>query len=135
LRRGTEIVVQSGKSETRYPDLMVISEETRLALKKQRTRSIILPQMPPPLLVLEMVSPGDESSQNYKRGYQEKPVEYASIGIPEYWIIDPQRSIVWVGILMDGAYQFQAFQGLDLIESPIVPDLKLTVSKLFGLDD
>ncbi len=36
---------------------------------------------------------------------------------------------------MNGSYQFQSFQELDVIESLIVPHLKLTVSNLFGLDD
>ncbi len=35
----------------------------------------------------------------------------AAIGVPEYWIIDPEREVVLVGILTDGLYQFQAFRG------------------------
>jgi Uma2 family endonuclease len=33
---------------------------------------------PNPILVIEIVSPGNESSNNYKRDYEQKPKEYAA---------------------------------------------------------
>jgi Uma2 family endonuclease len=50
----------------------------------------------------EVVSPGDEGSENYQRDYVEKPLQYAAIGVPEYWIIDPDRDVILVGRLTDG---------------------------------
>jgi Uma2 family endonuclease len=40
--------------------------------------------MPPPLLVVEVVSPNQAS-----RDYCYKLSEYAARGIDEYWIVDP----------------------------------------------
>jgi len=48
------------------------------------TRSLILMDMPPPLLVVEIVSPSQEN-----RDYRYKRSEYAARGIAEYWIVDP----------------------------------------------
>jgi Uma2 family endonuclease len=85
-------------------------------------------KMPPPRLVVEVVSPGDESKQNYKRDYQDKRDQYAAIAIPEYWIVDPDREWVMVGTLVSGAYQFVTFRGNEPIVSPTFPELKLTAA-------
>ena len=44
-------------------------------------------------LVIEVVSADDES---HNRDYQEKRVDYAELGIPEYWIVDPQTERITV---------------------------------------
>jgi Uma2 family endonuclease len=73
-----------------------------------------------------VVSPGDENSDEYIRDYQDKRDQYAAIGIPEYWLVDPDRAWVMVGILVSSAYQFVTFRGNDSIVSPTFPELKLT---------
>jgi Uma2 family endonuclease len=108
---------------------MVLTETTREAMKQDK-RSIILRYMPAPGLVVEVVSPGDEHSTNYKRDYEEKPLEYAARGIPEYWIVDPERAIVSVGVLMDNAYLFTQYQGDEAISSPTVPAFSLTAAQI-----
>lgn len=119
----------SGKPQSRIPDLTVIDEIHVTLLKKRAT---ITRDMPPPRLVVEVVSPGDETSENYKRDYQNKRDQYAAIGIPEYWIVDPLRSWVMVGTLSSGAYQFQTFRGEQPIASPTFPELKLTAAIVLG---
>lgn len=114
-----------GKPKNRFPDLTVL-DDVHLSMNTQRLT--ITRQMPPPRLVVEVVSPGAESKDNYKRDYLDKRDQYAAIGIPEYWLIDPQRSWVMVGTLTDGAYQFQTFKGDDSISSPTFPELKLTAA-------
>lgn len=57
LRIGTEIVVTGSKATVRLPDLMVLSEELVIALQSA-SRSTITMDMPPPQLVIEVVSPG-----------------------------------------------------------------------------
>lgn len=114
-----------GNPRTRFPDLTVLDEAHLVLLKKRAT---ITRKMPPPRLVVEVVSPGDENSDNYKRDYQDKCDQYAAIGIPEYWLIDPQRSWVMVGSLVSGAYQFKTFRGEQPIVSPTFPELKLTAA-------
>ncbi len=79
--------------------------------------------MAPPRLLVEVVSPGDEQSENYQRDYVQKVRQYAAIGVPEYWMIDPDRTVVLVGTLVDGAYQFQEFRGNASIGSPTFPGL------------
>lgn len=81
LSMKTEIVTTG--SRVRVPDLVVFSEELATAMEGAK-RSTIMPEMPPPLLVVEVVSPNQSS-----RDYRYKRSEYAARGITEYWIIDP----------------------------------------------
>ncbi len=118
-----------GKPRTRFPDLTVMEERHILLMAKSNR---ITRDMPPPRLVVEIVSPGDEAKPNYKRDYQDKRNQYAAIGIPEYWLVDPDRAWVMVGLLVSGAYQFQTFQGNQPIVSPTFPELKLTAAIVLG---
>lgn len=36
------------------------------------------------------------TSENWREDYIRKRAEYAWIGIPEYWIIDPKKEQVWI---------------------------------------
>ena len=90
IRHNCEVEVM-GKPQSRIPDLTVIDEIHLTLLKKRAT---ITRKMPPPQLVVEVVSPGNENSDNYKRDYEAKRDQYAAIDIPEYWLIDPDRD--WV---------------------------------------
>jgi Uma2 family endonuclease len=118
-----------GTPQSRIPDLTVIDEIHVTLLKKRAT---ITRKMPPPRLIVEVVSPGSETSENYIRDYQDKRNQYAAIGIPEYWLVDPDRDWVMVGLLVSGAYQFQTFQGNQRIVSPTFPELKLTAAIVLG---
>ncbi len=86
LSMKTELAVTSTMVSVRVPDLVVFSEEGVSALEGA-TRSLILLDMPPPLLVVEVVSPGQEN-----RDYRYKRSEYAARGIAEYWIVDPHTA-------------------------------------------
>jgi Uma2 family endonuclease len=118
-----------GKPRNRFPDLTVL-EDAHLRLMTKSNR--VTRDMPPPRLVVEVVSPGNEDSDNYKRDYRDKRKQYEAIGISEYWLIDPQRSWVMVGSLISGAYQFKTFQGDEAIVSPTFPELKLTTAIVLG---
>jgi Uma2 family endonuclease len=84
------------------------------------------------LIVIEVVSPGNESKLNYKRDYEQKPVEYADRGIFEMWQIDPSREWVRVGTLIDSEYQFETFVGEDTIVSPSFTTLNLTANQILS---
>jgi Uma2 family endonuclease len=127
LRRGTEVVVTGHRATSRVPDLMVLTEEAATALANSR-RSILLPDMPPPALVVEVVSPGKE---NEERDYRYKRSEYAARGIAEYWIIDPDRLQIGILTLVAGLYEELILKGSDRICSVILPDLELTVDRVF----
>lgn len=86
--------------------------------------------MPPPRLLIEVVSSGNENSENYKRDYIEKRNQYAAIGVPEYWIIDPDRKMISVLSLQGTEYQSQQFLEDEIIISPTFPQLNLTISSL-----
>jgi Uma2 family endonuclease len=116
-----------GKPRTRFPDLVIL-DETHLALLARR--ATITDDMPPPQVVMEVVSPGDENSTNYQRDYEEKRLQYAARGIPEYWIIDPDRQCVLVLSLAGEAYKTQRFNGDQLIASATFPELRLSVETI-----
>ena len=127
IRPGRAEVEVIGKPKTRFPDLTVL-DAVHLPLVERRLT--ITRDMPPPRLVVEVVSPGAESKDNYKRDYQDKRDQYAAIAIPEYWIIDPDRAWFMVGTLIDGRYQFATFRGNEPIVSPTFPELKLTAAQV-----
>jgi Uma2 family endonuclease len=116
-----------GRPRTRYPDLAVLDEaHIPLIAKNER----ITRKMQPPRLLVEVVSPGDEDSDNYQRDYVLKARQYAAIGVPEYWLIDPDREWVKVGTLIDGAYRYETFRGDEAIVSPTFPNLTLTAAQV-----
>jgi Uma2 family endonuclease len=54
----------------------------------------------PPDLVVEILSPS-----NRQYDLVGKASAYARAGVPEYWIVDPVRSLLIAGKLVDGTYQ------------------------------
>ncbi|MBW4478979.1 MAG: Uma2 family endonuclease [Tolypothrix brevis GSE-NOS-MK-07-07A] len=105
LSMKTEIAVNSRMVGVRVPDLVVFSEELATVMQGA-TRSLILMDMPPPLLVVEVVSPNQES-----RDYRYKRSEYAARGIAEYWIVDPIAQKVTVLEWVEGFYDERVYQG------------------------
>jgi Uma2 family endonuclease len=130
LRRGTEIVTSGSRSTARIPDLMVLTEESANALAGAK-RSILLPDMPPPALVVELVSPG---TVNEQRDYRYKRSEYAARGITEYWLIDPHQARVLVLSLVAGLYEEAVFKGGDRLISQTFPTLELTAAQVLQAD-
>jgi Uma2 family endonuclease len=126
-----QIEVQSTSVKAREPDLMVHSEESAQAIGRA-TQSLVTKDMPAPALVIEVVSPGEEHTQNYIRDYIEKRKEYAARNIPEYWLIDPDRSVVTVLRLAGDEYVGATFQGTDLVISPTFPELNLTADRILN---
>ena len=122
-------IVVSGRPKTRYPDLTLL-DDAHLVLMESGIR--LGTTMPPPRLVVEVVSPGDENSENYTRDYHDKRDQYADRGIPEYWLIDPQRSWVMVGLLVAGRYEFTTFRENQAIGSQVLPTLDLTVARVLA---
>ena len=126
-----QIAVVSSEVTARDPDLTVHSEASAAAILTQKQALLDL-NMPNPLLVVEVVSPGAPSSKNYQRDYVEKPREYAARGIPELWQVDPSRAVVNVLQLVNGAYQSCPFCGDDAIVSPQFPTLQLTAAQILN---
>jgi Uma2 family endonuclease len=128
---GVEIEVASRSVTSRCPDLLVLTDAGFNALPRDK-RAIMRKDMPPPALVIEVVSPGGESSDNYQRDYIRKRQEYAERGIPEYWLIDPIRELVLVMRLDGAAYQMQEFRESALVISCAFPNLQLTAEQILN---
>ena len=94
------------------------------------TRETITFDMPPPLLVVEVVLPG---KKNEDRDYRYKRSEYAARGVAEYWIIDPIKGQVMILTLVEGLYEEKIFSEVDRLQSEIFRELNLTVEQVFAV--
>jgi Uma2 family endonuclease len=121
-----EIEVSGQRAKTRLPDLMVLGEECRHALEG-KPRGTITRDMPPPLVAIEIVSPGHI---NEVRDYRYKRSEYAARGIPSYWIVDPQQRKVTVLSLVEGLYEDTIYQSNDKIGCNILPNIQIKVADI-----
>jgi Uma2 family endonuclease len=130
LRIGTEIVVSGTRATVRLPDLMVLTEELAITLEPA-IRSTVMMDMPPPQLVVEVVSPG---KKNIDRDYRYKRSQYQARGIAEYWIVDPIKQRIAVLSLVEGLYEEAVFQGDEAIDSALLLELgqgtQLTVAQV-----
>lgn len=123
---GLELEVR-GEPRNRYPDLTVIREEH---IEQLKPRNTIRLSMAPPLLMVEVVSPG-ELQRN--RDYVAKRMQYQDLAVPEYWIVDPQREAILVLELIDGVYaEVAAFSGEDALRSSQLGLLNLTAAEVFA---
>jgi len=125
---GLELEVR-GEPKNRYPDLTIIHSEHIEQLSKRNTIRL---SMLPPLLVVEVVSPGEIQRD---RDYIAKRMQYQDCGIPEYWIVDPQTfTILILELTGDNYTEFGNFRDNDLVVSPQFRELELKASKVFGED-
>ena len=123
---GTELEVTGKRSSCRVPDLLLHTEQSLAALPKDR-RATITGDMPPPALVVEIVSPGQESRD---RDYRYKHTEYAARGITEYWIIDPETQQVTVCLWVNGKYEDTVYTGDTPLKSTVIPEFNLSASQI-----
>jgi len=87
--------VRTEADSSRIPDVVVCSAE----LWEQccsRPGAGILDFGEVPTLVVEV------TSENWREDYLRKRAEYASLDIPEYWIVDPNKEQVWILSNPDG---------------------------------
>lgn len=123
------IAVDSAKVTAREPDLTIHSEASKRAINQEK-QAFLQSGMPVPLLIVEVVSPGEPGSDNYDRDYIDKREEYAKRGIPEFWLVDPVRSVVLVLSLVGSSYKAAEFRGGDLIQSTQFKQLDLTAQQV-----
>ncbi|NES80716.1 MAG: Uma2 family endonuclease [Moorea sp. SIO2B7] len=104
----------------------MIREEHIQQLSRRNTLRL---NMAPPLIVIEVVSPGDIQRE---RDYIAKRVKYQDCAIPEYWIVDPQIQTILVLELKENSYtEVGSFSNDDLVKSPVFRELNLKVSQVF----
>ena len=81
-----------------------------------------------PDLVIEILSP---TTQAIDRGPKLKV--YARFGIPEYWIVDPEKNAVEVYRLEERTYRLaQIVQGQETLTSPLLAGFALAVDEVFA---
>ena len=124
--QGLELEVR-GEPRNRYPDLTIIREEHVEQLKRRNTIRLAVT---PPLLVIEIVSPGELQRD---RDYIAKRSQYQDRGIPEYWVVDPQlETVLLLTLKSDGYTEVGAFSRGDRIRSPLFETLNVTTAQVFA---
>jgi len=84
-------------------------------------------------LAIEIVSSGTEARQ---RDYVDKRADYAKAGVAEYWIVDPDDSLVTVLTLVGAEYQVaQECRPGDIARSVLLSGLEIPVNQIWALAD
>lgn len=107
----------------RIPDVVVLPTVQWVGMRQRE--AIVRLHEPPPLLVVEFVSPSTQVED-----YRAKHTEYSVLDIPEYWIVDPLAAKITLCHLVQGRYDDQEFTGNDRLRSPNFPDLNLTAVEI-----
>lgn len=119
------------------PDVSVLNRALLKQEPRWPTASVIQYGETAPLVV-EVVS------TNWRDDYGHKLVEYETMGIKEYWLVDfralgavryigkPKQPTITVCQLEEGEYQMQRFVTGESIVSSVFPELNLTTSEVFA---
>lgn len=110
---------------SRIPDVTVLSLAQWEAMSERE--AVINLNEPPPILVVEVVSPSTKTDD-----YRSKRSEYGLLEISEYWIVDPLDEKITLCILEHQFYDSTEFRGDDLIQSPTLPALNLTTAQILA---
>jgi len=71
-------------------------------------------------------------STNWETDYARKVEEYALLGIPEYWIVDPVAQVITICTLIEGRYQDREFRGDESLVSATFTELSLTAAQVLN---
>ena len=100
------------------PDLLVVGDPAQVS-----DRGI----EGPPLLVVEILSP---STRGRDTGVKAR--RYAEIGVPHYWLVDPEARRIECQVLEGSAYRLLvSAEGDALIEHPAWPGLAVELRRLW----
>ena len=102
----------------REPDIFVLPPE-------EVPKATGVPLEVRPALVIEVTNPATRTID-----LVEKARDYAAPGIPEYWVVDPERKEIAVHRLAGKRYEVERVKEGE-IESSAVPDLRLKAEWLF----
>ncbi|MGA7934744.1 MAG: Uma2 family endonuclease [Kovacikia sp.] len=110
---------------SRIPDITVLLLSQWEAMANRE--AVIDLNEPPPILVVEVVSPSTKTED-----YRSKRAEYGLLEILEYWIVNPLEAKVTLCILDHEFYDSIDYQADQPIQSPVFPDLKLTAAQVLA---
>jgi Uma2 family endonuclease len=111
--------VELEEHEIVVPDLVFVLAHRRHILGRQKIEGV-------PDLIIEILSP---STSRMDEG--EKRALYARVGVPEYWLVDPERETVRAFALGDGAYAPIPANG-GVTRSRVLPDFAVDAAALFA---
>lgn len=80
----------------------------------------------PPGLIVEIISPSEN-----RRRKEEKLADYASIGVPEVWLISPEAETVEVRQLKDGKLERISILADGSLQPSQFPEVTVSISGLF----
>lgn len=130
------IVKPPARESGYFPDILIINDAALASEPVWNKYSTVTNGASIPL-VIEVVS------TNWQDDYYLKLADYEQMGIPEYWVVDyaalgarkfignPKQPTFSIYQLIDGEYQVTQFRGNDKIQSPMFPELNLTVEQIF----
>ncbi len=122
-----DVLIRRSPLQTRQPDLLLLSV-ARTGIESEEE----LEQMPVidvvPDLVVEILS-----SDEKRRHLSGKLTDYADIGIPEVWLASQEAETFEVLRLENSEFVRLGLYGRgNVVESGVLPDLKLPVDAIFG---
>ncbi|MBD2626737.1 Uma2 family endonuclease [Trichormus variabilis] len=117
-----ETGLRISRNKSRLSDLCVVTLEDA---KELRNASAVFESAP--LLIVEVVSP-----ESVKRDYRYKRSEYAALGVPEYWIVDPLENKISVLFLEEGLYEDTVFTANQKIISQTFPELNIAIEQVLN---
>jgi Uma2 family endonuclease len=119
-------VLRPNDAANRYPDLVILRPEHLELMKRRLTITL---DMPPPRLIVEVISPG---KTNRDRDVIYKRAQYAAIAVPEYWLVDPMAQTVMVLSLEGEVYrEVGVFANQKAIASVELVGLELVAEQIF----
>lgn len=133
-----ECIIKISDDTGYEPDVAVVNQPSLMNESHWESSSVI-ERGETMKLVVEVVS------TNWRDGYALKMIDYESMGIGEYWIIDylgiggrryigsPKQPTFTVCTIVDGEYELQKFRENDRIISAAFPDLSLTAEQVFAV--
>ncbi|MDR0306430.1 MAG: Uma2 family endonuclease [Chitinispirillales bacterium] len=101
------------------PDLTVICDRSKIDDKGYKGA---------PDFIIEIISP---SSTRHDRWVKNNL--YKSVGVREYWIIDPDAKTLDVNLLTNGEYVKRAYGDTDTVEVSVLPGCVVDLKDVFAL--
>ena len=104
------------------PDLLVVKRERLTIVTEGYVDGA-------PDLVVEVLSPSNRAQDVVK-----KAALYMQFGVPEYWIVDPERETIAVNELREGQY-VHVPNRRGVAHSTVIPGLKVRVADIFAMPE
>ena len=113
--------VELSEHDVAQPDLLFVSNSRSEIVTEANIQG-------GPDLVVEIISPG---TAQYDRGY--KQLLYGRHGVLEYWMVDPESSMVEVMVLEDdGLTSWAVYRLEETLSSRLLPGLAIALKDIFG---